>query len=1298
VNVGQPDEPTASTADSFLRDAAAVSEPAFAPPPRLRAGEVLSERFVVERLAGSGGMGAVYRALDRLSGSPVALKVMTARGQHEDRFAQEARVLSELNHPAIVRYVAHGLTSDGQPYLAMQWLEGEDLAQRLARSRLGVADSLEVARRVAEALAAAHQRGVVHRDVKPSNVLLVDGQPTRATLLDFGIVRMEVSGLAATALPMTRTGAIMGTVGYMSPEQVIGDKNLDARTDVFALGCLLFECLTGEPVFSGDHVVAILAKVLREEAPRMRALRPELPEALDVLVARMLSKDRGARPDHGNAVLTELVALGSLAGGAPEAGLRPAVGLSVSEQRMTNVILALVPDEGVSEIVRRHGVDPARLANGALLVTLGARAGASEQVMIAAACALDLLEAHPSARITLATGRALTTAGGPAGPVIDQAASLLVHSVSPGIRLDEVTAGLLGERFEVREDGRGRALIGRRGEAESSRTLLGKATPFLGRDKELTLLEGTLRECIDESVARAVLVTGPAGQGKSRLRQEFTTRARERGDVRVLMARADPMGAGSAFTMVRQLVRHAVGVREGDPVEEQHAKLRTYVAKLGNTEDAGRVADLLGELISAPTAGRPSPELRASRNDPTIMAEWLRRSFAEWLAAECAQGPLLLVLEDLHWGDLPSVTYLGEALRALEAKPLMILALGRPEVHDTFPGLWKGMAEIGLGGLTPRAAERLVRAALGDAVAPDTAARIVQRAAGNAFYLEELVRRVSEGGGDSLPETVLALVQSRLERLEPEARRVVRAASVFGEMFWRGGVAALLGGGSDARDMGAWLKMLVEREVFAASPESTFPGEREYRFQHGLLRDAAYAMLTESDKTKGHALAGEWLETAGEKDALTLADHFEQGGKGSRAVGWLVPAAQTAFDGGNIEAALKLVERGLACGPGDSDRGRLRTAQAAAFAARGDWAGVAVAGREAMGLLPVRSAQWFGAAAWVFFAGGFLGDPSIAAPAIQAIISAPVPPEPSVPYAQAVLAVCEGLTFTGQFDFARSFLDRAEALGDVSQPDPIYVVVLRLARAYVEIFSGEVGPGLVSLSEARRSRHRTRWSEATTAMHGVFAFSAIGDCDRAEAAAREVRRFSEFGLYIGWSEFFVASARIASTQGLRGALEGIGSLRGLLGRADPLLVDSARGAIAIGLVVIGNFDEAAREAAPLLVNPAMSTVEALALAALALVALHLGQPAEGLAFVERGFKAATSAQRIVGTESLLHVARAEALHALGRTSDAHAAIREARDRIRGIAATLEPDDRTSWLTNVNSNARTLALAKEWLGE
>ena len=1230
---------------------------------------------------------------------------MTARGKHEERFAREAQVLAELNHPAIVRYVAHGETAQGQPYLVMEWLEGEDLSQRLTRLRLSVRESLDVARRVAEALAAAHARGVVHRDVKPSNVLLVEGLPARAKLIDFGIVRRELTGMAPTAQPMTRTGAVMGTVGYMSPEQAIGDKNLDARADVFALGCLLFQCLTGEPVFSGDHVVAVLAKGLREEAPRVRALRPELPAALDALVARMLSKDRAARPEHGAAVLTELVALGNVVGGAPEAGLRPAAGLSVSEQRMTSVILAHVSDQatGVSEIVRRHGLDLARLANGALLVTLGARAAASGQVMIAAACALDLLEAHPSARIALATGRALTTAGGPPGPVIDKAASLLVHSASLGIRLDEVTAGLLGERFEIREQGRARILVGKRSEVESSRTLLGKATPFVGRDKELGLLDLTLRECIDESVARAVLVTGPPGQGKSRLRHEFVARVRERGDASVLVARADPVGAGSAFALVRQLVRQAVGLREGEPAIEQQTRLRAYVADVCPGVDCGRIADFLGELIGAPPAERPSPQLRAGRNDPQIMGVWLRRSFGEWLAAACARGPLVLVLEDLHWGDLPSIMYLGEALRSPGTKSLMLLALARPEVHDAFPALWKGaeLLEVALGRLPSRAAERLVRWAVGETLSAAAVSRIVERADGNAFYLEELIRHVAQGKGDALPETVLALVQSRLEQLEPDARRIVRAASIFGEVFWRGGVSALLGKAAAPSDLDAWLRILLEREVLAVGQESRFHGEAEYTFRHGLLRDAAHAMLTNTDAAAGHWLAGEWLEQAGERDALALADHFERGGEPARAVSWLLRAAQTAVDGGHVDAAVSLGERGIACGAAGTERGLLRLAQSQARAMEASWLESVAMVREAMALLPAGSPQWFCATAALVWSGSFLGAATTTAAALQAILNVPVEPQPSGPYGFATFCAAQGVAYAGRLDDARSLLERAERAESGSvDVDPVFVMWLRIASGYLQLLSGELGSALAHLSEGRALADRTG-AAFGQAMAGVLTVSVLaqtGHVERAAAAARETLVFCEpmrLHMTADWTTLFLAGTKVVGER----AADAIAALRSLLDRHDRRLVTCARALLSQALLICGNVDEAAVEATVATTEGALFPREqAVALASHALIELRLDRPLNALALARRGLDPTLPATYPVAYATL-HLARAEALHALGQTPDAHAAIREARDRILRIAATLdELELRESYVTNVDANARTLKLAREWLGE
>src|SRR5262245_7079461 len=196
-------------------------------------------------------MGTVYRAKDERTGRPVALKLLHAQSAADvDRFAREAEVLSELTHPAFVRFVAHGKTDDGTPFLALEWLEGESLADRLGRSSLTLAETLALGARVAEALGEAHRRGIVHRDIKPANLLLPMGRLEDVRILDFGIAYLE-----GNREPLREAGAPIGTPGYMAPEQARGEQEVTARADVFSLGCVLFRCLTGQRPFEGTDVM-----------------------------------------------------------------------------------------------------------------------------------------------------------------------------------------------------------------------------------------------------------------------------------------------------------------------------------------------------------------------------------------------------------------------------------------------------------------------------------------------------------------------------------------------------------------------------------------------------------------------------------------------------------------------------------------------------------------------------------------------------------------------------------------------------------------------------------------------------------------------------------------------------------------------------------------------------------------------------------------------------------------------------------------------------------------------------------
>jgi serine/threonine protein kinase len=262
--------------------------------PTLIPGEVLADRFVVETLVGSGGMAQVFRGHDQATGSRVAIKAIVGHSAEElARFEREARLLMSLRHPGVVGYVLHDRAPDGTPYLVMDWLEGEDLAARLRRGPLGVRETVVLGSVVAGALAATHELGIVHRDIKPSNIFLSGGLVERAVVLDYGVARPSWHQAASHA---TRTGTLLGTLGYMAPEQALGAKSADFRADIFSLGCVLFECLTGRRVFFGAHAVEVLAHLLTQPIEHPRALRPEIPSDVDALVVQMLAREPAARP------------------------------------------------------------------------------------------------------------------------------------------------------------------------------------------------------------------------------------------------------------------------------------------------------------------------------------------------------------------------------------------------------------------------------------------------------------------------------------------------------------------------------------------------------------------------------------------------------------------------------------------------------------------------------------------------------------------------------------------------------------------------------------------------------------------------------------------------------------------------------------------------------------------------------------------------------------------------------------------------------------------------------------------
>jgi serine/threonine-protein kinase len=250
------------------------------------------DQYQVDREIGRGGDARVFLAVDR-AGQKVALKILHPEFLESvaaDRFLREIRLVSRLNHPRIARLLDSGERA-WFVYLAMAFIDGPSLREVLGRGRrLSVADTLRVACHLLDALAHAHQFGIVHRDVKPENVII---SPDRgAVLLDFGIARAFATTISRE---ITRAGLTVGSSSYMSPEQINGDQKIDGRSDLYSLGCVLFECLTGRPPFVRRKEAVVLQLHLTEPAPDVRSMRPDVPPDLANAINKALAKEPADR-------------------------------------------------------------------------------------------------------------------------------------------------------------------------------------------------------------------------------------------------------------------------------------------------------------------------------------------------------------------------------------------------------------------------------------------------------------------------------------------------------------------------------------------------------------------------------------------------------------------------------------------------------------------------------------------------------------------------------------------------------------------------------------------------------------------------------------------------------------------------------------------------------------------------------------------------------------------------------------------------------------------------------------------
>ncbi|MGA7118613.1 MAG: protein kinase [Polyangiaceae bacterium] len=881
----------------------------------VRASQLLAGRFLIEREVGRGGVGVVYRALDQVSNQTVALKVIAlpgVDGGEEARFRREGRVLAGLQHPGIVRVVAFGQLDDGEPFIAMEWLHGEDVAKRQQRAPLLLGQSLFVGADVCEALAAAHDAAIVHRDVKPSNVFLVGSGAGEAAsfevkLVDFGVAAVEDAKL-------TRTGAIVGTPAYMAPEQARGDGKIDGRADLYALGATLFEMITGRPPHVGPTPIAILARLVTSPAPRLSEVFPDVSPRLDDLLARLLATSPAERPNSASDVARELRELAAdLGSGSSDRPTRSqqrdastaslTTGRTGGTRLVTSIVATCVP-KGPARArllthLRSRGADATELGGDAIVAHLGVRRALGDEAT--RALDLGLRIAKLSASVGVATGRTRIDRTRPTGDVVDRASALARDAKRGQVLADTTTTELTRGRHELQLRGDGSAVVGVA--LRGRREIIGGA-PFVGREAELAQIVAGFERCADDKTPIVVTVTGAPGIGKTRLRREALSRmASHPSAPRIVLARCESFAKGHALGVVGDVARALSGVAKGAPPQEAFDATDVLIA-LSEAECSDGARELLARLI----ANEALPEIDDTRGARDAL--WL--VLTDMTVGLARHNPLVIVLEDAHWADVESLSWLDHLLARAAERPLCVLAAARPTLWRDAPTRFEGRdhVRIELRPLSRKHARMIASALLGEratgAQGEALTESIAQQSAGLPLFAEELARIAAAGRDGSEAATIEAAMQVHLDALDARGRDAASKLAVFGQVGWDLGLEAIgVPDGSDA------LRELAAAEVLVEQAHARFVGTREFAFKHALMREVAYSSLGDDALREYHARCGHWLAKMGEDDAI-VARHLDIGGDGAAAALHLEKAARRALAAHALPEAVSLAEKALA--------------------------------------------------------------------------------------------------------------------------------------------------------------------------------------------------------------------------------------------------------------------------------------------------------------------------------------------------------------------------------------------------
>lgn len=897
--------------------------------------------YAVEGVLGRGGMGVVVRARAP-SGRLVAVKSIRPdrlTPALAARFEREATI--RIDHPNVVQMLDAGVDEGGAPFIVFELLEGTSLDARLQKERvLAPAEVVRILVQACAGLEAAHARGIIHRDLKPANVFLcTDGT---VKLLDFGIAFVH------SASRLTGDATVLGTPAYLSPEQARGVRDLDGRTDVWALGVLAYEALSGRLPFDREPALVLLLSIIQDEFVPLREIAPQVPEELAEIVHGCLTKSPADRWPSAAALAAALATVEAgeerprvsrLPARAPSAtSLRP------DEVRVVVVLLArdVADVASVEDIIRARGGDAIPLLGGDVIGVFGAGTWRGDEARRAASAGLALR--HLAERVAIASGRARADAGGIAGEGLVWAHEMAQIEVD-GVAVEPRTARTLGESF----------LFGDRGDERFVEVLAEVGDDSLADDAEPVTLAGrsaelaVLADALEASRERAtaVVLAGPAGIGKTRLRQEIARMIVERSpSTIVLVGGAEPFGHEGAYaSFATALRRHArrVGPSRGwpplradaPPFARNQAVLAVAREALPDRAAAQQCAEQLGVLLGVSASRDPRGVSDASR-DPELMSDRMRLALLDYLGGLLARGPVALLLEDLQWADDATLALLRELPRRFAEARLFVLATLRGSSADL--DLGPSAVRLDLGGLGLTEVRAIAERAAGVAPPEPLARALAERTEGNPLFVEQIAatlgdRAASDQSGAALPLpfTVEAAVQARLDDLPDGARDACRAASIFGRAMTVTELAVVYRPDGEGSDAAAMLEILEASGLVEASVGGGAAGGREHRFRSALVAEIAYRTIAAEARAALHLRLAEHLARREDADREETAVHFERAGDQRRAAAAYAHAAIEAARTGATERALRCSDRAIELGTPDALRFALHAARADTF-------------------------------------------------------------------------------------------------------------------------------------------------------------------------------------------------------------------------------------------------------------------------------------------------------------------------------------------------------------------------------